>query len=91
VREWEQSLHQNEVIQSWQGHDFTKKLISKAGEAYKDFALVLANNRTLTQEQRMSLWAKQDAIKFLISLGGEDAKGANEAIHQRIRAALSAD
>jgi L-2-hydroxyglutarate oxidase LhgO len=90
IREWERDIQKNKAFLSWQGHDVTRIIIGKAKEAYKEFALILMTNRNLTEEQRKSLWAKQDACSFLISLGEKDAKSALTKIYTEIKAAIDA-
>lgn len=89
LREWEQGLIQNEAYISWQSHDITKEIAKKLKKEYKEFAMILANNRTLTEVQRVSLWAKQDACLFILSMTEKDAKGQLEQIQNEIRRAIS--
>lgn len=90
IKDWEKGLIQNEAFINWQNHDITQEIIKKAKEVYKDMSLILALNRTLTEEKRFSLWAKQDACLFLLSLCDKDAKNELENIHKEIKAAISA-
>ena len=89
IREWETALIQNEAFAQWQTHDITRQIVTKAKESYKDIALRLASDRALTHDARLSLWAKQDACVFLLSLIDTDAKGALEQIKREIRRVLS--
>lgn len=90
IAEWEKSLLFNESLAEWQDHDITRKIIRKAKLAYKDNGLFLAESRELSEAQRQSLFAKQDAIIFLISLTGDDAQKEIEQINNEIRIALKA-
>ena len=90
IIEWETGLRENEAIAEWREHDITKKIVLQVKQSYKDHAMQLAINRTLTDEQRRSLWGKQDACLFILSLTEIDAKGAIERIHNEIKTALNA-
>ncbi len=89
LREWEQGLIHNEAYVSWQEHDITREIAKKLKSEYKDFAMTLANNRSLTDTQRASLWAKQDACTFILSLTEKDAKGQLEQIQNEIKRAIA--
>lgn len=89
LREWEQGLTHNEAYMSWQAHDITREIAQKLKKEYKEFAMTLANRRDLTETQRMSLWAKQDACLFILSLTEKDAKGQFEQIQNEIKRAIS--
>lgn len=90
IREWEQALIENEAFLSWQEHDITKVIILQVRKAYKEISLNLAVNRGLTEAQRMSSWAKQDACLFLLGLAEKDAKGTLEQVTKEIKTALNA-
>ena len=90
IIEWETGLRENEAIADWRDHDITKKIALQAKESYKDFAMQLAINRALTPEQRQTLWGKQDACLFILSMTEVDARGALEQIRKEIKAALNA-
>lgn len=90
IDEWERDLRENEAIAQWRDHDITKQLSTKAGATYKDLCMQLATNRTLTEEQQHTLWGRQDACLFILSLTEIDAKGRIEQINKEIKAAISA-
>lgn len=90
IREWEQGLVMNEAFAGWQSHDVTRQIVAQAKQSYKEMALLLAENRHLKEGERLSLWAKQDAIVWLLSLTERDAKGALDNIRDEIRTALNA-
>lgn len=89
IREWENALIQNEAFLGWREHDVTREIVSQAKTSYKNHAMQLATNRGLSEAQRQSLFAKQDACLFLLSLTEIDAQGAIAQIHREIRAALA--
>lgn len=90
IKDWEEGLIHSQAMQGWQSHDITKEIAKGARDSYKSIALMLANNRELTEQQRYSLWGRQDAMKWLLTLIEEDAKGELERINQEIKAALNA-
>jgi hypothetical protein len=90
IKEWEQSLIQSEAFASWQDHDITKNIVSQIKSSYKEIGVQLSTDRKLTETQRQSLWAKQDACTFLLELTEKDAKGTIEKITNEIRQAINA-
>lgn len=89
ITEWESSLRQNEDFASWLESDVTKSILEQAKTAYRDFAMTIMAGRDLTDAQRASLFAKQDAALWLISLIDKDTKGAVKQILTEIRRALN--
>lgn len=90
IREWEQELVANENLAGWLDHDVTKDIINNARKSYIDLGVMLATRRDITEATRQSLWARQDAMLWLITLAEKDAKGAIQAINDEIRKALNA-
>lgn len=90
IKEWEQGLIHNEALLSWKEHDLTKAIAHKAKDTFKELGLLLASNRALTDEQRRSLWGKQDAMQWFLSLTEQDPKGEIERIETEIKTALNA-
>ena len=86
---WEDSLLKNEALLSWQQHDITKEIISKAKQTDPKNADRLSEDSTLTNEQRNELFAKQDAMKWFISLAGGNPKGEIQEIKKQIKEAVS--
>ncbi len=91
ITEWETSIRESEDFGSWQESDVTKSIIQKAKDSYKDNAMRLINNRTMTEEDRKSIWVKQDAILWILSLVEKDVKSIVEQIRSDIRKALKAE
>jgi hypothetical protein len=89
INEWEQGMRQSEDFISWQENDVTKQIIARAKESYKTISMQLILNRELSERDRFSIYAKQDAITWLISLVAKDAKNELETIQNQIKAALS--
>lgn len=89
LSEWERGVRQNQAYLQWKGHNITQEINKMVKEAYKDFAVILSERRDLTDEQRMSLWAKQDACLFILNLTNKDAKSELEGILRDIRKALT--
>jgi len=90
IAEWEQGILENQAYASWQDHDITRRVSAQTRQTYIDAAIQLANNRSLTSDQREKLWARQDAMLFILSLTEKDAKGELEQISAEIRRALNA-
>lgn len=89
IIEWETKLVQSHAFNDWKSHDITQQIIKQARESYKEMAFQLAVNRTLTVEQRMTLWAKQDAMRYLLTMIDQDAKSVIDGIIADIKRALS--
>jgi hypothetical protein len=88
IAEWEKRLRELEGFSRWQGHEVTQEILAKAKKAYIDHSLLLASSRDLTDTARQSLWAKQDAVMWLISIISEDAKGEIANINALVARAL---
>lgn len=91
ISSWELDLRANEEFAGWQTSDITKSIITQAKESYKNNAVLLMTNRELTEKARESIWAKQDAMIFLLSLVEKDTKSAIGQIHREIRQALKVE
>jgi hypothetical protein len=89
IIDWEKGIIASEAFLSWKDHDTTQQIMKLARDSYKDISLALALNRNLTQEQRVSYWAKQDACLFLLSFIQKDAKAELDQIHNEIRIAIN--
>lgn len=89
LQEWENSLIQNTAFVEWRNHEITREIVQKIKTQYKEFAVSLYSNRSLTDTQRQSLWAKQDACMFILSLTEKNAKEEIEHIQKEIKAAIS--
>lgn len=89
VTEWETSLRQNEDFANWQASDVTKAIVKQARDTYRELAMRLVLDRTLTDTQRNSIWSKQDAALWLLSLIEKDVKSAIAQIHSEIRRAIN--
>lgn len=87
---WELSIIENQAFVDWQDHDITKRLSKQVRQTYVDVAVQLSQNRNLTTAEREKLWAKQDAMLYILSLTEKDAKGELEQINAEIRRALNA-
>jgi len=89
LSDWEKSLDENRLFLSWQNHDITKDISRIAKESFKSFAMQLMQNRTLTEQQRFSLWAKQDACLFILELTEKDAKQQIQQILKEVHIAIN--
>lgn len=80
ITEWEKELIDSENFLSWQEHETTRLIVSKARETYKDAAVQLASDRKMSEQTRQSLWAQQDACLLLISWASGDPKKVIEEV-----------
>jgi hypothetical protein len=90
INEWESQLRKNNAYIAWREHGITEELNKMIKSAYKEHALQLATNRSLSEEQRMRLWAKQDACLFILELTNKDAKSELNSVLREIRHAINA-
>ena len=86
---WEKEIRENENFISFQQHPIAKMVVSQAKQSFKDASVLLARSRTLTEEQRVGLWAKQDSALWVISLFEKDAKTALAGVQAEVKRALS--
>lgn len=91
ITEWENSIRESEDFLSWQSSDITRKLAEQAKNTFKDNAMSLATNRTMTEEERKSVFAKQDAMLWILSMIEKDVKGTLSQVQGEIRRALKAE
>lgn len=89
ITDWENALIKNENMRDWQAQDITKEISHQAQSTYREITLQLGTNRKLTEPERFSLWAKQDAALWIISMTMTNAKDIIEQINGQIKAALA--
>lgn len=89
ITEWEKEYLESEAFSEWKGHDITQKVLTQLKESYKDTSMLLATNEALTDDQRSKLFARKDAIEFLLSIMDKDAEGAMKSILSEVRTALN--
>lgn len=89
INQWERSLIESENFISWREHDVTQQIFAKAKEAYIQYSLSLAQNRKMTDEERKSLFAKQDAVLWIMGLIKQDRESVIEGIKKEIASVLS--
>jgi hypothetical protein len=90
INEWESNLRKNNAYLAWKGHGVTEELNKMVKSAYKDHALQLATNRSLSEADRQTLWAKQDACLFILDLTAKDAKTELNSVLREIKHVLNA-
>lgn len=88
INAWSKALTENKSMVEWQKQDITQLIIRQAKESYKESAMQLIRNRTLTPEQRASIYAKQDAMLWLLSLIETDAEKSLEQVQKEIQRAV---
>lgn len=91
ISEWAKSLRENSDLAVWQAHDITRRIVKQTREAYKELAMQLATNRTLTEEQRSAIWAKQDAMDWILSLLDTNAQEVVNSLRKEVKQAISKD
>lgn len=89
IAEWEQGLIKNRARAEWQDHDITRELSKQARKTYIDIAIALSQNRKLSPFEREAMYAKQDAMAFILYLTEKDAKGEISQIEGEIKRALN--
>jgi len=90
IDEWQKTIIENENLKSWQEHDVTRLIVKQCKDTYKDLSIMLAKNRSLSDEERKSLWGKQDACLFILSLASGDPESSLKQVEEEINHALSA-
>lgn len=88
ILEVERNIVENENLLAWQDHDLTKQIVKMARKGYIDISTKLAIDRKLTDGERLSLFAKQDAMKWIMGIGEGDPKAVLEKIGSDIKKAL---
>lgn len=89
IADFERGLQENSDFQRWQQHPVTIALLKQAKKAYVDHSLALARSRELTEAARFSLWAKQDAALWFVSLLSRDVGAEKKNIEAEIKRALA--
>lgn len=89
ISEWQSNLIKLGEFAGWKEHPVTTMIIAQAKKSYVDHSLLLARSRELTDTARNSLWGKQDAMLWLISLVSKDPKKEIAHIESLITRALS--
>lgn len=91
LREWSKALRENKALATWQAHDVTRRIIKQTRQAYKDLAVQLATNRKLTQDERAAIWAKQDAMTWLLSILDTNAAESLAELEKEVKQAVARD
>jgi hypothetical protein len=89
IQSWEQDIRANEAFAEWQKQDISKSIAERAKETYVECAITLATNRELKEPDRWNLYAKQDAVLYIITLIASDAKEVIASIEMEIKNKLS--
>lgn len=89
--EWEESVRDCESFAEWADHDVSRSIVRKARTSYVEMAVRLATDRKLTEQERGSLYAQQDACIWLLRMiDKENAKANLASIKEEIQRALIA-
>lgn len=89
ITDWQSQLIKLDEFSSWKAHPVTMNIIAQAKKSYVDHSLLLARSRELTDTARQSLWGKQDAMLWIISLVSKDASKEIAQINALITRALN--
>lgn len=89
IQSWERSIRENEDFASWQESDITRSVLKQIKDSYKDIFMRLGNGKNLDDQQRIELFAKKEALMFLIDLISKDTKKELEGIHNDIKRSLN--
>ncbi len=91
ITDTEEALRRNIKQMKLAERPEVKQVIDQAAKAIKDIDFLLANDDTLTTEQRMGLFAEKKVHKFWLQrLDGERAKQAIEIIDEGVDSLLEA-
>lgn len=89
IRGWEKQLRELDTFAGWKQHPVTQQIIGRAKKSYIDHSLLLARSRDITDSARQSLWSKQDAMLWFISLASTDVSTEIANINAQITRALN--
>lgn len=87
IAEWEKELIESKHFDSWAKDPITAEIFSKARSSYIELCRLLMENRDLSEKDRLSIYAKQDAMLWMLSLTSDFEKKL-EAINREIKVAL---
>lgn len=87
ILKWEKALIESKNFDSWAKDPITSDIFSRARTSYVEFSRLLIENRELTEKERMSIYARQDAMLWILSLKGGFEQTLN-SINKEIQIAL---
>lgn len=90
ISEWERSISETQAFGEWQEHDITKNIVEEVRKTYVDTSMVLLDDRRIDQATREKLWAKQDAMLFMLSLMSRDVQSDLKNIEGEITRRINA-
>lgn len=88
IADWENELRSSEDFESWQSSDISKDIANKCRKTYVELSFRLIRERDLTERQRDSIYAKQDAMVLMLSLVFKDVKSIIDGIEREIKQVL---
>lgn len=88
LNDLEREYRESVDLQEWLGHVLTKKLFDTAQEAYVSNAVRLAQDRELTEKERWSIYAKQDAMLWLLTVVEDNPTEKISLIEEQVKKAL---
>jgi len=88
INEWENALRDNKDFEAWQNHGITQSIVKQLKDFYRDTVYYLGTVESISEVDRIKLWSKQDAIKFILSYMTKDVKGEFKQISDEIKKAI---
>lgn len=88
VTQMEREFEDSRLAKDWKEHELSKRLMVQAQESYIDLALRLANDRQLTEQERLSMYAKQDAMMWFMNLVERNPEKHMKEITDKVRRAI---
>ena len=89
IQGWATELSNHKALASWQGHEMTQVMLTRFNKEYVTISLKLANTNNLTEQARMDLFARKNALEFVFSLMSGNAKAQLDNLNKEIRAKVS--
>lgn len=90
INDWERGISENRAFLQWQELEITQRIYTKAKETYIEIGVKLSNDRRISNDERTSLWARQDAAHWIMNLISKDSRAELEAIDREIRNVINA-
>lgn len=89
IKKLEDSIIQNKQIDTWLKDPITVDIMATARESYIELSLSLINKRDITEKERLSIYARQDAMLWILSLLPKDTQETLNSIDARIEQILN--
>lgn len=87
IDKWEKVLIESKGFSSWLKDPITTDIFNNARTSYIELSRLLIEKRDLTERERLSIYARQDAMLWILSLKG-GAEQTITSIDKEIKIAL---